>query len=744
MVPGPELRRFLRFGSFAVVLFVLAACEPNNSPHPAGEERTNTLFTAFTERSPKYLDPTSSYSTDETPYTYQIYEPPYRYHYLKRPYTLEPRSAAAVVTPRFLDKNGNPLPDSAPPATIAESVYDIPIRPGVRFQPHPAFAVDTAGKPLYHALRREEVANMRSPLDFAEAGTRELTADDFVYAIRRLASPRIPSPIYSTMSEYIVGLKEYGATLAAVDKQLRQGLKPTDRDLPFLDLRQHVFAGAEAIDRHTLRIRIKGVYPQFKYWLAMTFFAPIPWEAEKFYAQPGMAANNLGLNSWPVGTGPYLLSRHVANRQHELRRNPNFRGEAYPCEGEPGDTAAGLLADCGKRMPFIDRIVFNVEKEAAPHDSKFTQGYYDIPEAQRGEYGVQYSTEILDSKKRAEEFARKGIRTPLNVETGNWYLGFNWLDPVVGRGKSPAEALRNKKLRQALSIAIDWEEYVRIFERKGGVPAQSVVPPGIFGYRDGPEGINPVVYKNVNGKPVRKGVEVARRLLAEAGYPDGRESASGRPLVLNYDYQRALTPAARSEIDWVSKQFGKLGIQLEIRATDYNRFQDKMRRGSAQIFFWGWNADYPDAENFLFLLYGPNSKALTEGNGENAANYQNAEYDRLFEQMRFLEDGPEKLKVIERMVDIVREDAPWSFGFNPYSGGAYHQWVGNAKPTQMVRDLLQYLRIDPALRAQRQAEWNAPVVWPLILVALLLVLAIVPAWLAWRRRERATAGGSRP
>ena len=82
-------------GAAALCLF-LAACGPANSPHPAGEERSNTLFTAFTERSPKYLDPTSSYSTDETPYTYQIYEPPYRYHYLKRPYVLEPRAAAAL------------------------------------------------------------------------------------------------------------------------------------------------------------------------------------------------------------------------------------------------------------------------------------------------------------------------------------------------------------------------------------------------------------------------------------------------------------------------------------------------------------------------------------------------------------------------------------------------------------------------------------------------------------------------
>ena len=102
------------------------------------------------------------------------------------------------------------------------------------------------------------------------------------------------------------------------------------------------------------------------------------------------------------------------------------------------------------------------------------------------------------------------------------------------------------------------------------------------------------------------------------------------------------------------KQFAKIGVQLEVRATDYNRFQDKMSKGSVQIFFWGWLADYPDAENFLFMLYGPNSKALTGGNGENNTNYQNPEFDRLFEQMKFLEDGPEKQKLIDRMIEIVQ------------------------------------------------------------------------------------------
>jgi ABC-type transport system substrate-binding protein len=266
------------------------------------------------------------------------------------------------------------------------------------------------------------------------------------------------------------------------------------------------------------------------------------------------------------------------------------------------------------------------------------------------------------------------------------------------------------------------------------------VPPDVFGFRDGTEGINRVVYDVVEGKPVRRSIEAARTLLAEAGYPGGRDATSGKPLVLNYDYQRALTPEFKAEVDWFVKQVAKLGIQVEVRATDYNRFQDKMNRGSAQIFWWGWDADYPDAENFLFLLYGPNSKAATHGNGENAANYQNDAFDRLFEKFRELDDGAQKQALMDRMTRIVQEDAPWAFGYNPYAYGASHQWVFNAKPAPIIKDYLEYIRIDPELRAATVAQWNRPIVWPLWLLAAGLVLLVAPAALAWRRRERMTAG----
>ena len=733
----------IRSGALVLGAMLLGSgcSEVSNNPHPSGSEKTNTIFVPFTSRSPKYLDPTSSYSNDETPYTYQVYEPPYGYHYLKRPYELVGRAAEAVVAPRYLGKDGRALPDGAPGELVVETVFDLKIRPGIRFAPHPAFARNEKGEYRYHAMQAADVADKYKVSDFKETGTRELTAHDYVYSIRRLATPRIKSPSFSTMADYIVGLKEYGETIATADKELRKGMSPTDRDLPMLDFRKYGFDGAEALDMSTLRIRVKGKYPQFKYWLAMTFFAPIPWEAEAFYAQPGMAAKNLTLNYWPVGTGPYMLTDFVENRRHVLERNPNFHGETYPCEGEAGDKEKGYLEDCGKPIPFADKVVFDIEKEGVPLNAKFMQGYYDSPAIERLDQGTSMIVSIGDSKEKEREFKEKGIKLPTTIEANNWSIGFNWLDPVVGKGSTPDEMERNRKLRQALSIAIEWEEHIAIFEKGQGMPAQGPVPPSLFGYReDGPSAFNPVVYqRNAEGKAVRRPIEDAKKLLAEAGYPEGRDAKTGKPLVLNFDYQSAASPGTKALLDWYTKQFAKIGLQLEIRATDYNRFQDKMAKGSVQIFFFGWLADYPDAENFLFMLYGPNAKALTNGNGENSANYKSPAFDKAFEKMKFLDDGPEKQKLIDEMIGIVQQDAVWSFGYFPTSAAAYHQWINNGKPTQIVRNHISYLRLDPALRARKIAEWNSPIWWPVPLILLALIGVIVPAWRGYRRREQETA-----
>jgi ABC-type transport system substrate-binding protein len=196
-------------------------------------------------------------------------------------------------------------------------------------------------------------------------------------------------------------------------------------------------------------------------------------------------------------------------------------------------------------------------------------------------------------------------------------------------------------------------------------------------------------------------------------------------------------PGDKPRLDWYRRQFAKLDIQLEIRATDWNRFQEKIRTGNTQLFFLGWNADYPDPENFMFLLNGPQARART--GGENASNYQNPEYDRLFLEMKSLDNGPGRQALIDRMVAIAREDAPWAWGFHPKDYGLAHQWVANVKPNQMARNGLKYYRLDPQLREQKRGAWNRPVVWPAVLAGGLLVAACLPAVFGYLRRERAAA-----
>jgi ABC-type oligopeptide transport system substrate-binding subunit len=173
---------------------------------------------------------------------------------------------------------------------------------------------------------------------------------------------------------------------------------------------------------------------------------------------------------------------------------------------------------------------------------------------------------------------------------------------------------------------------------------------------------------------------------------------------------------------------------MKVRTTDYNRFRDKVRKGNFQILNWGWNADYPDPENFLFLLYGPNSKA--EFDGENAANYNSPEYNHLFEQMQNMENTPERLKIIREMKAILHRDAPWVFTYHPVSFGLYHEWLKNGKPNNMANNELKYWRLDGRLRDQRRAQWNRPVIWPVVAFVGLLVAGTIPAAIAIWRRER--------
>jgi oligopeptide transport system substrate-binding protein len=692
---------------------------PWNDPYPRERGLANTLYGSFVER-PKHLDPARSYSADEYRFIAQIYEPPLQYHFLNRPYQLVPLSLQAMPQVTWVAADGKPLFQDADPASVAFSDYEFTIQPGIRFQPHPALARDSNGGYAYHGLDRETIAGLDDLGDLPEGGTRELLAEDFVNGIKRIADPAVHSPIAGVMKQYIVGLEALSAEIG----RLRAG----EARKSYIDLRPLSLAGVTVLGPYRYRIRINGVYPQFLFWQAMPFFAPVPWEADRFYGQPGLDAKNISLDWYPIGTGPFYLTENNPNLRMVLTRNPHFHGEAYPDTGESNDDSTGLLDDAGAALPFVDTAQYSLEKESIPRWNKFLQGFYDSSGIGSDSFdqAVQFSSG--GDAALTDEMVERGIALSTAVATSMFYMGFNMLDPVVG-----GESERARLVRRAISIAVDFEEFVSIFLNGRGVAAQGPVPPGIFGHVQGKAGMNSFVYDWVGGGVKRKSIDEARALMEKAGYVDGRDTASGNPLVL---YFEALSrgPDDKARLTWMRKQFDKLGVQLVVRATDYNRFREKMLKGTGQIYMWGWNADYPDPENFLFLLYGPNSKV--DAQGENASNYRNESFDALFRRMKDMRNSDARLAIIEEMLTIARRDAPWAWGFYPKKFELHHEWLHNVKPNLMANNTLKYKRIDPLLREQRRSDWNPPVLWPVGILVVIMIALLACGVAVYRRRER--------
>ena len=732
----------LRTGFVAIVVLSLAsAC--SNSPYPMKDLRSSTTFKAFDEV-PKYLDPVKSYYSYEAQIIDQVYEFPFQYDYLKRPYAMIPCLAEKVPTavygkivlrtaldPRKFDAKGREILGEKTVTTVS---YVVRLKKGVYYQPHPCF-------PTNERLK---------------CRTREMTADDFLYAFKRLADPKLACPVFPVLAQKIYGLEEFysyndarsvtvrtGETLASIafrtlgssnkarlisdlndgirDQDLKPGrtvlqiLRPTDYDYPL--------SGIIVRDRYTFEIVLKEPYPLILNWMAMHFSSPVPAEAVTYYKQQekfNELPDEAQLSQpfylpWPVGTGPYMMTKYEPRRMIVLERNPLFRGETYPSEGMPGDREKGVLDDAGKTMPFIDRIVFGYFPEYITTWNLFNQGYLDAS----GIGKEHFQKVITDRGELSSSMKARGMRLVTEVSSDIYYFSFNMLDPLVG-GSSE----KNRLLRQAISCALDMNSYIRIFFNGRGLVPASPVPPGLFGYR--PEISSHFGYD----------LKRAKELLARAGYKDGIDPKTGEPLEIRFD--TVITSGASGEtrpfFQFLQDQFETIGLRLKIVVSDLNTYRRKTDGGNYQLIASGWLPDYPDPENFLFLLYGPNSK--TPNQGENQANYRNPEFDGLFEKMKAMENTPERLAIIHRMEDIVNTDCPWIYMRHSVNFSLFHSWFLNIVPNDVINNYMKYTRLVPELRTEYIRKYNKPVYTPVIVLFLLLALSLIPAIVTVRRRYK--------
>lgn len=484
---------------------------------------------------------------------------------------------------------------------------------------------------------------------------REVTAGDFVYGIRRVADRKNASSGYWAFNDRIVGLDEWRETTG--------GDAPSDYDVPIEGLR--------AVDPHTLRIRLKRRYPQLLWILTLHYSAAVPREAVEYYGDQFL--------NHPVGTGPYRLKSWEKNYRVEYVRNPDWglsgRRDVYPAHGEPGDAAAGLLQDAGAPLPFMDRIVELVIQDPHTRWLMFLSG-----QLSRSGLSRDKMSSVVDQHMGLNAGLReRGIRLTVAPTMTIEYLGFNMDDPVVGS---------NRKLRQAMTCAFDTEKWEAFWKQRVVRPA-GPIPPGVAGYVD-------------QSSPFAFDLERARRLLAEAGYPDGIDPATGRRLQLTLELGLAQTAEVRDMVDLFRSFMDRIGIDIQAQYWNRATFFDRLDRNQIQMYRLSWIADYPDGENFLQLFYGPNSAA-----GPNHSNYRNASFDALYEQARHLQDSPERTALYRAMAEIVIDDCPWIFAGIPLDYELTHAWLQNYKHHDFPYGMEKYLRVEEG-RAGRNANREHP------------------------------------
>ncbi|MBO0766004.1 MAG: hypothetical protein J2P50_15655, partial [Hyphomicrobiaceae bacterium] len=539
--------------------------------------------------------------------------------------------------------------------------------------------------------------------------TREVRAADVAFQFARLADPAVNSPVAGTFAD-VLGFGEFGKRLAEMRKA-----DPAFATLPAHEQykRAGAIEGVVVNGDFDIEFVLASPNPQLLYWFAMQFTTPMPWEAVAYYDGKDGRPN---LADTAVGTGPFRLGLYEKQYRIVLERNSAWYGSdpanraapgtVFPSDIDPEDIATGRIDPtyAGRRLPFVHEIRFTREKEGIPRFNKFLQGYYD-----NGGIIKESFDAVIVNGDLSPEMKARGMRLDKEVEPSVFYIGFNMEDATVG---APAGD-KGRKLRQAMSLAVDVEQFLRLFLNGRGVPAQSPLPPGIFGYNQD--------YRNLFRRPDLKR---ARQLLAEAGYKNGIDPRTGEPLKLSFDTGNTSAEALLQYELFVSA-WREIGLNVEINATTYNQFQDKVRRGAYQIFTWGWIADFPDPENFLFLLTCENARS--KSNGPNTAGFCDAEYDDLYRAMKVRPNDGVRIELIGRMLAILERERPWIELYHAESYVLSHGWLINSRPMGISVPTDKYEDVDPALRARLQAEWNAPVRWPLYLVLVAIAVAVVPA-----------------
>lgn len=526
-----------------------------------------------------------------------IMESLYTYHYLKRPFEVEPM-----------------LADALPEISDDKLTYTIRIKKGILFHDDKCFP-DGKG--------------------------RELKADDFVFAFKRMANMRFVNVNWGSFKDRIVGLDDF--------REYTRQFK-TEYEVDY----SREVEGLKALDDYTLQIKLVKPWPQLLDDLTSVVTAPVAKEAVDLYRKE--------IIYHPVGTGPYRLNKWHKGVYLELVRNPGFRPEFYPTEGEADDREKGFLADAGKRLPFIDRIIFRIIEEEQPTWFLFMRGELDASGIPKDNFD---SAVDMNALRPTEDLQERGIQLDVYDQPSLFFIGFNMHDPVLGK---------NKPLRRAISMAISREKLNEIFYNGRWKIAHSVIHPDLNEY-------DPAIVDEGFSKC---DPQAARQLLAEA------EKVHGGPLPELTIGMTGGDTFSRQFSLFIQRELTSIGLKVKIDSTDWPTYIDRLNKGQLQIFGGGGvRFSTPDAIGALTMFATKYFAPLG-----NYFFYSNPQYDAMFDRAEVMFPGPERTELYRKMERMVMADYPAVFTSHRVQYTLRHGWVKNFKPHPFLYGYMKYIDVD--------------------------------------------------
>lgn len=353
----------------------------------------------------------------------------------------------------------------------------------------------------------------------------------------------------------------------------------------------------------TFIIKLKQPFPPLLSLLTAQYCSVVPREVVEHYGKD--------FRSHPIGTGPFKFKYWKEREVMVLLKNERYWEK---------DSA-------GRPLPYLDAIKAGFISDKQTAFMEFIKGDLDFFNGIDGSYRDDILTKSgkLTSKYRGK--FTMNIRPYLNTE----YLGI-LIDTNIGIVKrSP---LRQLKIRQAINYAIDKQKMIKYLRNSIGTPGYAgFIPQGMPGFDD----------RQVRGYSYNP--EKARRLLAEAGFPNGR----GLPeIVLN------TTTTYRDLIEYIQGELERVNIKTRVEVTQGASLRELIAKNGVNFFRGSWIADYPDGENYLSVFYSKNKIPF----GPNYTGFNNKQFDRLFEQTYRVNNDSARYALYRKMDNLVMNQSP--------------------------------------------------------------------------------------